>query len=131
MNIRSVICFIIICFVSLSYYKVEGKQNKSKTIMCADTDGLRLEFSIPTFNYKNKETIFSLKFYKIKDRESFLNLKGRIIKKKRQKNSNYYFYDAFFYTTKDMSKKINFRFYPPSTLMIDDVASAQKTLACW
>ena len=99
--------------------------------MCADTDGLRLEFSIPTFNNINKEAIFSLKFYKIEDRESFLNLKGKITEQKRQKNDNYSFYDAFFYPKKDMSKKINFRFYPPSTLLIDDVASAQKTLACW
>ena len=131
MNIYKAVTLITITLISFCYLKVEGQKINSKTILCADTSGVRLEFLMPDFENINQDTDFQLKFYKINDRNSYDYLKGKIIKKKRQKNSSYSFYDAYFYLKKDTLSKVNFRFYPPSTLMVGNSQSSSETLACW
>ena len=131
MNFYRTIIVTTITFISFCYLKVEGQKINSKPILCADTSGLRLEFLMPNFENINQDTDFQLKFYKINDRNSFDYLKGKIIKKERQKKSSYSFYDAYFYLKKDTLSKVNFRFYPPSTLMVGNSQSSSETLACW
>ena len=131
MNFYRAVTVITITLISFCYLKVEGQKIISKPILCADTSGVRLEFLMPNFENINQDTDFQLKFYKINDRNSYDYLKGKIIKKKRQKNSSYSFYDAYFYLKKDTLSKVNFRFYPPSTLMVGNSQSSSETLACW
>ena len=131
MNFYRIISVITFFSISFCYLKVEGQKINSKPILCADTSGLRLEFLIPNFENINQDTDFSLKFYKLNDRNSYEYLQGKINKKKRQKNSSYSFYDAYFYLKKDNLSKVNFRFYPPSTLMVGNSQSSSETLACW
>ena len=131
MNFYKAVTLITITLISFCYLKVEGQKINSKPILCADTSGVRLEFLMPNFENINQDTDFQLKFYKINDRNSYDYLKGKIIKKKRQKNSSYSFYDAYFYLKKDTLSKVNFRFYPPSTLMVGNSQSSSETLACW
>ena len=131
MNFYRIISVITIFLISFCYLKVEGQKINSKPILCADTFGLRLEFLMPNFENINQDTDFSLKFYKLNDRNSYDYLQGIMIKKKRQKNSSYSFYDAYFYLKKDTTSKVNFRFYPPSTLMVGNSQSSSETLVCW
>ena len=131
MDFYRTIIVITITLISFYYLKVEGQKINSKTILCADTSGVRLEFLMPSFENINQDTKFSLKFYNIDDRNSYDYLQGKIIKKKRQKNSSYSFYDAYFYLKKGTLIKVNFRFYPPSTLMVGNSQSSSETLACW
>ena len=131
MNFYRTIIVTTITLISFYYLKVEGQKINSKAILCADTSGVRLEFLMPSFENINQDTDFSLKFYNINDRNSYDYLQGKIIKKKRQKNSSYSFYDAYFYLKKGTLSKVNFRFYPPSTLMVGSSQSSSETLACW
>ena len=131
MNFYRTIIVTTITLISFCYLKVEGQKINSKHILCADTSGLRLEFLMPNFENINQDTDFSLKFYNINDRNSYDYLQGKIIKKKRQKNSSYSFYDAHFYLKKGTLSKVNFRFYPPSTLMVGSSKSSSEILACW
>lgn len=131
MNFYKAVTLITITLISFCYLKVEGQKINSKPILCSDTSGVRLEFLMPDFENINQDTDFQLKFYKINDRNSYDYLQGKIIKKKRQKNSSYSFYDAYFYLKKDTLSKVNFRFYPPSTLMVGNSQSSSETLACW
>ena len=131
MNFYRTIIVTTITFISFCYLKDEDQKINSKPILCADTSGLRLEFLMPNFENINQDTDFSLKFYNINDRNSYDYLQGKIIKKKRQKNSSYSFYDAYFYLKKGTLSKVNFRFYPPSTLMVGSSQSSSETLACW
>jgi len=131
MNFYRTIIVTTITLISFYYLKVEGQKINSKPILCADTSGVRLEFLMPSFENINQDTDFSLKFYNINDRNSYDYLQGKIIKKKRQKNSSYSFYDAYFYLKKGTLSKVNFRFYPPSTLMVGSSQSSSETLACW
>ena len=131
MNFYRIISVITFFSISFCYLKVKGQKINSKPILCADTSGLRLEFLIPNFENINQDTDFSLKFYKLNDRNSYEYLQGKINKKKRQKNSSYSFYDAYFYLKKGTLSKVNFRFYPPSTLMVGSSQSSSETLACW
>ena len=131
MNFYRTLIVTTITLISFCYLKVEGQKINSKPILCADTAGVRLELWMPSFENINQDTDFFLKFYNINDRNSYDYLQGKIIKKKRQKNSSYSFYDAYFYIKKDTLSKVNFRFYPPSTLMVGSSQSSSETLACW
>ena len=125
-TIVGIISFLMI----ISFFTVKAKGSNYKTYYCADTIGPRIEFSIPDFESSNIEKEFSFKLFELQDRNTFTIKKGWIQKKKRNNNSNYMYYDAYFFLKNEKLDKRYIRFYPPSSLMIETNKSSFISLAC-
>ena len=126
------ISILLIKLIFLLYFvDVKSKNNSFKTITCADSIGPRIVFQVPFFKNPDQEENFFLKYYNLKNRSKFEKLDGKILKKKRSNDSSYFFYDGYFFLDNEKLEKKYFRFYPPSTLMLDVIISSSNTLACW